>query len=134
VRRPGAILSFKPSWRRPAKGKNLRCLPVVFANGFLVGVGASIEARRGKARRLTSCRQAVPACSAAVAAAEGKGDALLCSLDIYRRSRPEICAPKGLDGSAQGFNPGNRPPEGRALKGRHIKPPNKVEVRSNGQL
>jgi|HubBroStandDraft_2_1064218.scaffolds.fasta_scaffold3544653_1 hypothetical protein len=28
-------------------------------------------------------------------------------LDIYRRSRPEICAPKGLDDSAQGFNPGN---------------------------
>jgi hypothetical protein len=30
--------------------------------------------------------------------------------DIYRSSRREIFAPKGLEDSAQGFNPGNRPP------------------------
>jgi hypothetical protein len=42
--------------------------------------------------------------------------------------RFEICAPKGLEDSAQGFNPGNRPPRRRALKGRQIERPNKVEV------
>ncbi len=41
----------------------------------------------------------------------------LWSLDIYRRSRPEICAPKGLEDSAQGFNPGNRPPRATRPEG-----------------
>jgi hypothetical protein len=45
-----------------------------------------------------------------------------CSLDIYRRSRREICAPKGLEDSAQGFNQvstlGTDHPERCALKGR----------------
>ena len=30
-------------------------------------------------------------------------------------------APEGLEDSAQGFNPGNRPPGRRALKGRQIR-------------
>jgi hypothetical protein len=33
----------------------------------------------------------------------------------------EVLALKGLEDSAQGFNPGNRYPERRALKGRQIK-------------
>ena len=32
-----------------------------------------------------------------------------------------IVAPEGLQDSAQGFNPGNRPPGRRALKGRQIR-------------
>jgi hypothetical protein len=39
-------------------------------------------------------------------------------------------APTGLEDSAQGFNPGNRP-ERRALKGRHNESANNVEVGSN---
>jgi hypothetical protein len=40
-------------------------------------------------------------------------------------------APTGLEDSAQGFNPGNRPPERRALKGRQNESANNVEVGSN---
>jgi hypothetical protein len=40
-------------------------------------------------------------------------------------------APTGLEDSAQGFNPGNRPPERRALKGRQNESTNNVEVGSN---
>src|ERR1700734_1000009 len=36
-------------------------------------------------------------------------------------------APKGLQDSAQGFNPGNRPPRRRALKGRQMEHTNKAE-------
>jgi hypothetical protein len=52
-------------------------------------------------------------------------------------------APKGLQDSAQGFNPGNPQNKWFALKGRKsdapsqggkIERPNKVEVGSNGQL
>jgi hypothetical protein len=32
-----------------------------------------------------------------------------------------ICSPEGLEDSAQGFNPGKRPPGRRALKGRQIR-------------
>ncbi len=45
----------------------------------------------------------------------------VCSLDICRKSRREVSAPKGLEDSAQGFNPGNRRPERFALKGRQTK-------------
>jgi hypothetical protein len=38
----------------------------------------------------------------------------------YDRTIPPGLAPKGLEDSAQGFNPGNRHPEQRALKGRQI--------------
>jgi hypothetical protein len=40
-------------------------------------------------------------------------------------------APTGLEGSAQGFNPGNVRPERRALKMRQIERASNVEVRSN---
>jgi hypothetical protein len=33
----------------------------------------------------------------------------------------DFIAPEGLEDSAQGFNPGNRPPGRRALKGRQIR-------------
>src|SRR5258708_5546232 len=35
-------------------------------------------------------------------------------LDIYRRLHREIFAPKGLEDSGQGFNPGNRSPQSDA--------------------
>jgi hypothetical protein len=57
------------------------------------------------------------------------GAAAPCSLDIYRRLRREVSAPKGQD-SAQGFNPGNRHPERRALKGRQIERTNIAKVGS----
>jgi hypothetical protein len=34
--------------------------------------------------------------------------------------RNQIIAPEGLQNLAQGFNPGNRPPGRRALKGRQV--------------
>jgi hypothetical protein len=53
-----------------------------------------------------------------------------CGLDICRMPRREVFAPRGLEESAQGFNPGNHP-ERRALKGRQIKRNNNVKARSN---
>ena len=44
---------------------------------------------------------------------------------------PKVAAPKGLQDSAQGFNPGNRHPERRALKGRQIERTNNVKASSN---
>jgi hypothetical protein len=37
-------------------------------------------------------------------------------------------APKGLEDSAQGFNPGNRRPERFALKGRQVERTNNAKV------
>jgi hypothetical protein len=45
-----------------------------------------------------------------------------------------ICAPKGLKASAQGFNPGNRPAERRALNGRQIECTNTVEMRLDSRM
>jgi hypothetical protein len=53
-----------------------------------------------------------------------------CSLDFCRKSRREVSAPKGQQDSAQGFNPGNRHPDRRALKGRQIERPNNAKVGS----
>jgi hypothetical protein len=41
---------------------------------------------------------------------------------------PKGRAPKGLEDSAQGFNPGNRRPERFALKGRQIERTNNAKV------
>jgi hypothetical protein len=43
----------------------------------------------------------------------------------------KVAAPKGRQDSAQGFNPGNRHPERRALKGRQIERTNNVKASSN---
>jgi hypothetical protein len=53
-----------------------------------------------------------------------------CGLDIYRRLRREVSAPKRQQDSAQVFNPGNRHPDRRALKGRQIERPNNTKVGS----
>ena len=53
-----------------------------------------------------------------------------CSLDICRKSRREVSAPKGQEDSAQGFDPGNRHPERRALNGRQIERTNNAKVGS----
>jgi hypothetical protein len=42
-----------------------------------------------------------------------------------------IYAPKGLQYSAQRFNPGNRPSRRAMKKGRQIKPASNVEILSN---
>jgi hypothetical protein len=42
--------------------------------------------------------------------------------------RPEGAALKGLQNSAQGFNPGTNHPERRALKGRQIERTNNAEI------
>jgi len=54
---------------------------------------------------------------------------LISASDSLRRSDPRSVKlspapkslPEGLEDSAQGFNPGNRPPGRRALKGRQIR-------------
>jgi hypothetical protein len=43
-----------------------------------------------------------------------------------------FCAPQGLESSAQGFNPGSRPPKRRALKGRQTERPNHAEAGPDG--
>jgi hypothetical protein len=51
------------------------------------------------------------------------------------RAEAFVCAPEGLQNSAQGFNPGHRSPrERRALKGRQIERPNKAEVGFDGPI
>jgi hypothetical protein len=53
-----------------------------------------------------------------------------CGLDIAESHVGKFLPQRGQEDSAQGFNPGNRHPERRALKGRQIERTNNAKVGS----
>jgi hypothetical protein len=59
---------------------------------------------------------------------EVRRDALPWGLDIYRRSRPELAPRRGWRAQPRVSTLGTDQPTRRALKGRQIERPNKVEI------